>query len=183
MESTKKEENKVFIATSLDGYIADSKGSVAFLDTYPLSNEDDMGYGSFIKGIDAIIMGRKSFETVLSFDVSWPYTKHVFVWSNTLKNIPENLQKNVSFVSGNLSDILKEIHNKGFNNLYIDGGKVIQTFLDADLIDEMTITIIPVLLGSGIPLFGVGNNFLKFRCVSSKLFENGLSQNVYRRMI
>jgi len=86
---TKK--NSVFIATSLDGYIADKTGAVDWLDLIPNPKQDDMGYFKFIKDIDALVMGRSSFETVLGFDVDWPYTVPVFVLSNSLNKVPENL--------------------------------------------------------------------------------------------
>jgi dihydrofolate reductase len=81
--------NKVFIATSLDGFIADKNGSVDFLYEYPEPEGEDMGFYNFMFGIDALLMGRKTFETVLGFGVAWPYTKPVFVWSSTLKAIPQ----------------------------------------------------------------------------------------------
>ncbi len=98
-------------------------------------------------------MGRATFETVCGFDIEWPYDKTVFVLSNSLTHIPEKYKGKVELVKGSLSEILKEIHNRGYYNLYIDGGKTIQSFLKEDLIDEMIITIIPYLLGAGTTLF------------------------------
>lgn len=169
--------NKVFIATSLDGFIADASGQVGFLDTFPMPEGDDMGYYAFIAQIDAILMGRKSFESVLGFGVEWPYTKPVFVWSSTLREVPEQLSSKVKLVSGGLNEILQTIHDAGYLNLYVDGGQVIQSFLRQELIDEMTITTIPVLLGAGIPLFGPLNEMIKFTCVHSKVYETGLVQS------
>jgi len=77
--------NSVFIATSLDGYIADRNGKIDWLNTIPNPDNNDMGYTEFTKGIDALLMGRKTFETVLGFDGDWPYNKPVFVLSNKLK--------------------------------------------------------------------------------------------------
>lgn len=171
-----KGKNKVFIATSLDGYIADAAGQVGFLDTFPMPEGDDMGYYAFISGIDALLMGRKSFETVTGFGVEWPYTKPVFVWTSTLHEVPEQLASKVTLVSGSLEEVLQAIYAKGFLNLYIDGGQVIQSFLRENLIDEMTITTIPVLLGSGVPLFGHVNHMLKFQCLSSQVYDTGLVQ-------
>lgn len=81
----------VFIATSLDGYIANINGGIGFLDIFPAPDGDDIGYNDFIDGVDAILMGRKSLETILGFGIPWLYTKHVFVWSNTMTEIPEEL--------------------------------------------------------------------------------------------
>jgi dihydrofolate reductase len=175
----KKGFNSVYIATSLDGYIADADNGIAFLDTFPIAEGTDMGYDSFMANIDALLMGRKTFETVLGFGIEWPYKKPVFVWSHTLTTVPKELETKVQLVSGDTQEVLQSIHEKGFERLYIDGGQVIQSLLRENLIDEMIITTIPVILGAGIPLFGETKGMLKFHCTQSKVFENGLSQNVY----
>lgn len=172
----------VFIATSLDGYIADVNGGVTFLDTFPMPENTDMGYAVFTEKVDALLMGRKSFETVLGFDVAWPYTKPVFVWSQTMKEIPAELVGNAFLVQGNLNEVEDEIRAKGYEHLYLDGGQVIQSFLQADKIGSMTITTIPILLGEGTPLFGPLTNPLNFRCVQSTCFSTGIVQQVFERM-
>jgi dihydrofolate reductase len=177
----RKGHNRVYIATSLDGYIADADGKVGFLDTFPMPEHDDMGFAEFMGRTEAILMGRKSFETVLGFGVAWPYAKPVFVWTQTLQKIPESLAGKVTLVSGEIIEVLKRIHKEGYFELYIDGGLTIQSFLKHDLIDEITITTIPVLMGGGIPLFGPVKGMLTFSCVKSKSYGNGLSQNVYTR--
>lgn len=177
-----KQKNKVFIATSLDGYIADRNGQIEWLLSIPNPENDDMGYKEFISGIDALIMGRNTFEVVCGFD-EWYYEKHVFVLSNSLKEIPEKFRDRASLVKGDLKEVLVEIHEKGFHNLYIDGGKTIQSFLKEDLIDEMTITVIPYLLGGGISLFGDLMETLKFEAVNTKLFLNYIVQNQFVRKI
>ncbi|MGB1038169.1 MAG: dihydrofolate reductase family protein [Bacteroidia bacterium] len=176
-------KNKVFIATSLDGFIADKNGKIDFLHSTPNPNGDDMGYGNFISGIDAIIMGRTTYEVVLGFDVDWPYSVPVFVLSSSIKSIPKSLQDKVQILSGSLNDILDQIHLLGYANLYIDGGKTIQSFLNEDLIDEITITRIPLLLGEGIPLFGSLIESLNFRCTESKIYLNSVVQNKFERNI
>lgn len=173
--------NRVFIATSLDGYIADVEGRVDFLDTFPMPDGDQMGYDLLMNAIDAILMGRKSFETVLGFGIDWPYTKPVFVWSETLQSVPEGLASKVVLVRGTARDVRSAIREKGFEHLYVDGGKTIQSFLAEDLIDHMTITTIPVLLGGGVSLFGSIDHMLAFRCVESKVYENGVVQNEFER--
>ena len=174
--------NKVFIATSLDGFIADDKGAVDFLYKYPEPPGEDMGYYNFIASIDALLMGRKTFETVLGFGVEWPYTKPVYVWSSTIKSIPSNLIGKVHLVEGALSQVISQLHALNHFNLYIDGGKTIQSFLNEDLIDEMTITTIPILLGGGIPLFNCITTERTFRCVESKTFPHGVVQSVFQRI-
>lgn len=173
--------NNVFIATSLDGYIADENGGIAWLDTIPEINTIDTGYEAFTATIDALVMGRTTFETVLGFGIEWPYKKPVFVLSNTLTEVPEALKNHVFLVKGPLDDVLAEIHQKGFYRLYIDGGRVIQSFLKEDRIDNMIITIIPTLLGNGIPLFTDLPKKLDFECIASERFLNQIAQLHYRR--
>lgn len=171
---------KVFIATSIDGYISDKEGSIDFLHSISNPQGDDMGYAEFMKDIDALIMGRTTFETVCSFDVPWPYDKPVFVLSNNLSTVPVEYQDKVELVKGELSDVLDHIKSKGHHSLYIDGGKTIQSFLKEELIDELTITIIPVLLGGGTPLFGSIDKVQRFKCFETKRY---LDQVVQHRFI
>ena len=173
--------NKVFIATSLDGYIADKEGGIDWLHEIPNPDGDDMGYHQFIASVDAIVMGLTTFETVCCFDIPWPYTIPVFVLSHTLQTIPEELETSVSLVKGPLSEVLSSIHDKGYQNLYIDGGTTIQGFLAEDLIDEMTITTIPVLLGGGFPLFGELTQKLEFTHSQSTRYLDCVVQNTFVR--
>jgi len=176
-----EKKNKVFIATSLDGYIADKSGNIDWLHSIPNPDQIDMGYGDFISQIDALVMGRTTFETVCGFDMDWPYQKPVFVLSNTMTSIPKEYQKKVELVKGTLTEILEGIHEKGFYQLYIDGGKTIQSFLKEDLIDEMTITTIPILLGGGISLFTDLPKQLNFECIDSKIYLGKVVQNHFIR--
>ncbi len=176
-------QNKVFIATSLDGYIADRSGGVDYLNTYPEINTIDTGYNDHMASIDALVMGRISFETVIGFDIPWPYNKPVYVLSNTLTQVPDKCGDQVTILSGTIPDVLKKIHSDGHTQLYIDGGKVIQDFLKHDLIDQMIITIIPVLLGGGIPLFSESEVSTKFECFKTQLFLDKLVQNHYRKAV
>ncbi len=173
--------NKVFIATSLDGYIADKNGGLDWLHSVPNPDQVDMGYMPFMDEVDAIVMGRTTFETVCAFDCPWPYTKPVFVLSRTLKQIPEEYTKHAELVTGSIKDVLAHIHSKGFNNLYIDGGTTIQSFLKEDLIDDLIITTIPVLLGGGSSLFGDLEVPLNFEFVSSKVYLDKIPQIRYQR--
>lgn len=174
-------KNSVFIATSLDGYIADKNGGIDWLHSIPNPDNDDMGYVKFTNGIDAHVMGRVTFETVIVFDVPWPYTKPVFVLSNTLKVIPESHKDKAFLVNGDITEILNHIHGKGYGRLYIDGGTTIRNFLKEDLIDEMVITIIPILLGGGYSLFGELPNELNFELTETKTFLNQIPQRHYKR--
>ena len=174
-------KNSVFIATSLDGYIADKNGRIDWLYSIPNPENNDMGYAEFTNGIDALVMGRTTFETVLGFDVDWPYEKPVFVLSNKLKAIPESHKDKAYLVKGTLTDILEQIHEKGYQKLYIDGGTTIRNFLKADLIDEMVLTTIPILLGGGSSLFTELPNEQKFELIGTKTFLNQITQNHYKR--
>ncbi len=176
-----KKENKVFIATSIDGYIADINGGIDWLHSIPNPENTDMGYNAFIENLDALVMGRTTFETVCGFDMEWPYLKPVFVLSNTLEQIPEEYLGKAFLMNGPLNKILDQIHQRGYFKLYIDGGTTIQHFLSEDLIDEMIITIIPILLGSGTSLFGELPNRLEYKCVSSKIFLGSVVQNHFVR--
>ena len=176
-----KKKNSVYIATSLDGFIADKNGGLEWLDSIPNPDQIDMGYVAFTDKIDALVFGQITFETVLSFDVDWPYAKPVYVLSNTMTEIPESHKEKAFLVKGTLTKILSQIHGKGHHRLYIDGGVTIQNFLKADLIDEMVITIFPVLLGSGIPLFSELTNTIEFELVESKVYLNELVQSHYIR--
>ncbi|TCW15894.1 dihydrofolate reductase [Vibrio crassostreae] len=146
--------NIVFIGTSLDGYIADKNGDLDWLQVIPNPEGDDMGYNAHIDRIDALVMGRNTMDMVLSFGIDWPYTKPVYVLSNTLTEVPKEVEGKVFLIKGELTQIIEELNGKGFNNLYIDGGVTIQNFLKEDLIDELIISTIPVVLGGGSPLFG-----------------------------
>lgn len=174
-------KNSVFIATSIDGFIADKEGKIDWLHSIPNDEQEDMGYAAFIAGIDALLLGRKTFETVLNFDIPWPYEQPVFVLSNSLKVVPKALKSKVFIVNGKLPDILTRIHNQGFKYVYIDGGSCIQSCFKENLIDEMFLTTIPVLLGGGAPLFSEIRSLLNFELLESKVFLNQVCQRHYKR--
>lgn len=175
-------KNYVFIAQSLDGYIADRHGGIDWLHTtVPNPEQKDMGYEEFIQKIDAIVMGRKTFETVLGFDIEWPYSVPVFVLSTTLKSIPKDLSDKVKLVKGELSEVLDTIRASGYSRLYIDGGKTIQSFLREDLVDEIILSTLPILLGGGFRLFGNLTEPLKFEHVDSRVLLDAITQDRYRR--
>lgn len=173
--------NFVFIAESLDGFIAKKDGNIDWLLEIPNPGGSDYGYNDFIKNIDAVVLGRVTFEKVLSFG-GWHYSKPVFVLSNTLKSVGKNLENKAAVIKGDLKSVTKELHSKNYINLYIDGGITIQNFLKEDLIDEMTITRIPIILGGGIPLFGELKNELRFEHVKTEVLNNALVQSRYKRI-
>ncbi|WP_066757498.1 dihydrofolate reductase family protein [Crocinitomix algicola] len=175
--------NSVFIATSLDGFIADERGGIDWLHMVPNPNNDDMGYNRFISTIDAIVMGRNTFETVLGFDIEWPYKQPVFVVTNTLKSVPQELKDKVFLVSGKVEEIVDYIQKQGYTQLYIDGGSLITSFLQADLIDDLILSTIPVVLGKGIPLFSNLPKKREFDLIRATTYLNQITQRHYRRKV
>ena len=174
-------KNSVFIACSLDGYIADRDGGIDWLNAVPNPGQKDLGYIPFMQKIDALLMGRKTFEKVLSFGIPWPYEKPVFVWSKTLEDVPVELYGKVELVQGSPREVLNKINAKSFRQLYIDGGKTIQSFLEEDLVDEFILSKIPVILGGGYLLFGDLPNLLEFSLVKSEVFLDQIVQDTYIR--
>jgi dihydrofolate reductase len=170
---------RVFIGTSLDGFIAKENGDIDWLVAFA-SPEVNGAYEEFIKDIDAIVIGRGTFETVLSFP-SWPYEQKVFVLSTTLKQLPDKVNGKATLVSMKPGELLAYLSHEGFSRVYVDGGNVIQGFLREDRIDELTITRAPVVLGSGIPLFGDLDNDLKFKHLDTRVYSNGLVKSRYER--
>lgn len=172
--------NIVYIATSLDGFIARKDGSLDWLMEYPNPEKSDFGFVSFLDRIDGIIMGRKTFEAVLGFG-EWPYTKPVFVLTTSLKEIPAHLRNKAEICHGDLLTILAQLGKKGISNIYIDGGQTIQSFMKLDLIDELIISRIPIILGSGISLFKNIESEFKFKHISTDIFSNGVTKSQYLR--
>ncbi|MGH9766544.1 MAG: dihydrofolate reductase family protein [Blastocatellia bacterium] len=165
----------VFIATSLDGFIARVDGA---LDWLPPGDSEPHGYDEFMATVDALVMGRKTFETVLTFD-AWPYgAKPVFVLSaNTLAPAPAGAA--VERMSGDPAEIVSQLAARGIRHIYVDGGITIQRFLQAGLIQRLIITRIPVLIGSGIPLFGVTKGDIALKHVATRQYASGLVQSEY----
>ena len=173
-------KNYVYIATSLDGFIATSDGGLGWLYDIPNPDRSDYGYAEFMSDIDAIVMGRNTFEQVLTFS-EWPYDKAVFVLSNTLTEVPEHISDRVEIVSGDIKRLINQLNERGYKNLYIDGGGTIQSFLKEDLIDEMIITTFPILLGNGFHLFGKLDRSLNLKHKKTVIYNNTLVKSHYTR--
>ena len=175
-------ECNVFIATSLDGFISRPDGSIDWLDEANalVPAGEDCGYGQFMAGIDVLVMGRNTFEQVLTFG-EWPYgATPVIVLSRSLTSLPAHLPGTVSLSAEEPAQLVQRLSAAGLEHLYIDGGLTIQSFLAAGLIDEITITLIPILLGSGKPLFGPLSGDVHLELVSSRAYDFGFVQNRYR---
>lgn len=164
----------VFIATSLDGFIALPDGSIRWLDAVQLDGED-YGFGSFFDSVDTLLMGRLTWESVLHFD-EWPYAgKRVVV----LTHRTAEGKHGESFRSGEPAAVLAELHAEGARRVYVDGGAVISQFLHEGLLDELTLSIVPVLLGDGIRLFQGGPARNRLHLAESHAYPNGLVQLRY----
>lgn len=170
----------VYIATSLDGFIARANGDLDWLTASDGGTAaSDYGYQEFIDSVDVIVMGRHTFEKALTFD-HWPYSgKKVVVLSSRPVPIPQPLAAEVEALSLAPHDLVARLSARGCSHLYIDGGKTIQRFLNAGLIDQLIITSIPILLGDGIPLFGALDHDIQLTHIETQQFENGFVQSRY----
>jgi len=168
-------EVSVFVGTSLDGFIARSDGTLDFL---PPGGGEPHGYDEFIATVDALVIGRKTYETVLGFD-SWPYgEKRVIVLSAGKLGDPPAGSR-VEQMSGHPNEIVARLSARGIRHIYVDGGITIQRFLQAGLVQRIVITRVPVLIGDGIPLFGSVPNDIPLRHVGTRQFRSGLVQSEY----
>lgn len=172
----------VYIATSLDGFIARKDGSLDWLDE---SNKyvpegEDCGFQTFFDSVDTLIMGRKTFEKVMSFG-QWPYgNTPVVILSRNPMTFPLHIPDTVSHSSEQPGPLLDRLSGEGVTHVYIDGGATIQSFLSYNLIDEVTITTIPALLGEGITLFGTLEKDIHLTHVHTKAYDFGFVQTTYQ---
>lgn len=165
----------VFVGASVDGFIARSNGALDFL---PPGGGEPHGYDEFIATVDAIVIGRKTFETVLAMD-PWPYgEKRVVVLSSRPLDLP-GVAGVVEHMSGPPAQIVSQLAASGAHHLYIDGGITIQGFLRAGLIQRLVITRVPVLIGDGIPLFGSLARDIRLHHVATRHYPSGLVQSEY----
>ena len=166
----------VFVGTSVDGFIARVNGDLDFL---PPGGGEPHGYDEFMATVDALIIGRKTFESVLGFE-TWPYgEKPVFVLS-TKALADEPTGAVVERMSGNPTEIVSQLDARGIGHVYVDGGLTIQGFLRAGLIQRLIITRVPVLIGDGIPLFGGLPRDIQLRHVATRHYPSGLVQSEYQ---
>jgi len=184
----------IFIAPSVDGYIATEDGGVHWLETAgkSVSKLDEKSelmqhfYNSmpnYMQTVDCMIMGRKLMEVLSSFNLTpeqWPYgdTK-IIALSNTIKEAPENLKEHVEIYSGSIPSLISKLENEGYKHAYVDGGTTITAFLNLELINEMTLTLAPVLLGSGIPLFGKLTKQINLEDAEATAFPNNFVEIKY----
>jgi dihydrofolate reductase len=167
----------VFIGTSVDGFIARPNGDLDFL---PEGGGEPHGYDEFISTIDALVIGRKTFETVLGFE-AWPYgDKRVVVLSSRPVDLSAVRGGAAEQMSGPPAEIVSKLAASGAGHLYVDGGITIQRFLRAGLVQRLIITRVPVLIGEGIPLFGTLPRDLRLVHVATQHYPSGLVKSEYR---
>jgi dihydrofolate reductase len=167
----------VYIATSLDGFIARSNGDIDWLPAGGGPEGEDYGYHEFMKTIDVIVMGRATYEKVLTFG-AWPYEVPVVVLSSSHLTLPSQAAS-IESMGGPPADIVARLESRGLQHAYVDGGVTIQRFLEARLIQRLIITRVPILIGSGIPLFGPLTRDIPLRHVETRPYANGLVQSEY----
>ncbi|MEK6749196.1 MAG: dihydrofolate reductase family protein [Pseudomonadota bacterium] len=172
----------MFIATSLDGFIARKDGGLDWLTGGAALNDEDYGYKAFMATVDTLVMGRNTYEMASSF-TQWPYAgKQVVVLSRGYQSSPQHLRDSVEGLCSSPKELLEYLAARGDKHVYIDGGNTIQGFLRAGLIHEITITRIPILLGEGIPLFGSLDQDVRLLHITTRVYENGFVQSRYQLM-
>lgn len=172
----------VFVATSIDGYIARDDGSLDWLDkaNAQCPAHEDGGFKRFLASVDTLVMGRNTFDMVMSFG-QWPYGETpVIVLTNRPLTIKPDLQKTVTVSQESPASLVERLGAQGVRHIYVDGGFTIQSFLKARLIDTIIITLIPVALGSGISLFGQQEHDVALKLTASKVLSCGFMQLRYR---
>ena len=169
-------KTSVFVGASVDGFIARTNGSYDFLSSG--GGERDNGYEEFFATVDALVIGRNTYDVVLPFP-TWPYgTKPVFVLS-TRPLDPAPSGSVVERMAGTPGEILSRVEARGFQHVYVDGGFTVQAFLRAGLINRLVITRVPVLIGTGIPLFGPVDADIRLEHLGTRQLAGGAVQSEY----
>jgi dihydrofolate reductase len=171
----------VFVGTSLDGFIARTDGNIDWLHEANLlvPAGQDCGFSAFMASVDALLIGRKTFDVASSFD-KWPYGETpVYVLSRTLKSLPSTAPSSVALISGTPDEVVALLGTKGHKKVYLDGGETTQLFLAAGLVSEITLTTLPVLIGSGRRIFGPLPNDLKLKHIGTEAYPFGFVQSRY----
>lgn len=168
----------LYIAMSLDGFIAKPKDDLSFLSVVDQKGED-YGYANFIEAVDTIILGRRTYDWVLKQIPEWNHQdKDTYVVTRS----PKPDQGNVRFYTGELHELVENLKAKKGRHIFVDGGaQLVNSMMQEDLIDEYIISVIPIFVGAGVRLFGEKNPELLLELVSSRKFDKGLVQLHYRR--
>lgn len=173
-------KKSVYVATSLDGFIARPNGNIDWLISIENPNpQEDYGFSDFFSTVTCLVMGRNSFEKVITFP-EWVYgDTRIVVMSRSQTELPPHAKKSIELYSGSPKDLVKKLAEEGEEHLYIDGGLLVQSFIRAKLIDEIILTRIPILIGEGLSLFGPTKKDILLAHISTKSFPNGLVQSTY----
>jgi len=164
-----------YMATSIDGYIAQKDGGLDWLERTPTPNED-FGFKEFMDSVDVLIMGRNTYDVVTEFD-EWPYQgTRVIVLSQSLKQTKDEAE----LFSGEIQSLVSKLHSEGVKHIYIDGGVTICNFLEVGMVDQLTITVIPIILGNGIRLFNPMDKEHNCSLISAQSYPSGLVQLRYK---
>lgn len=169
---------KLYIATSIDGFIARPDGNLDWLMKYPINFETNYGYDSFYESIDTVVMGGRTYHSILAMDVKWPYQdKNNFI----VTRHPVEAQDNIKYITSNIVEEISHLREETGKDIWlVGGGELVSILLNAKLIDEMIITTIPVVLGNGVPLFP---NIIKesdWNAIDNNLYGKGVTQITYR---
>jgi dihydrofolate reductase len=172
---------KLYIATSLDGYIAREDGSLDWLNNISNPDNTDHGYNEFYSEIDTLILGRKTYEEILGFDVEWPYGNSLSYVVTKDKSFKIKTEK-TEIVTSIDRKFIQYLKNHSKKDIWlVGGGKLISRFLELDAINEMILSIIPIILGKGIPLFPYGSSETRFRFVKSDTYNTGIVNLFYEK--
>lgn len=166
----------VYIATSMDGYIAEADGGLAWLDPMHLTGED-YGYQAFMDSVDTVLLGRNTYDAVQAMDFPFYPGKRVVVLTSRALDDPRVTRCH----AGELAPLLADLAGQGCRSVYLDGGAAVRQGLREDLVGSMTVSVVPVLLGAGVPLFGPGTPACRWRARSVRRYESGLMQLQWER--
>ena len=170
---------KLYIATSIDGYIAQTDGDIDWLIEYPNPERNDYGYKDFFNSVDTVILGGNTYRGIISMDVLWPYKdKETYIVTRN----PYDFEKNIHYITDNIIEEIIQLRQKEGKDIWLAGGGRLTTILlNNDLVDEMIITVIPIIMGRGISLFPNKPKPSDWKAVESQKFANGVSQTKFIR--
>jgi dihydrofolate reductase len=169
-----------FIATSLDGYIARPDHRIDWLEDTSSDATEDYGYENFVKTVSTVVMGRKTFQKIMTFP-EWPFqSQRVIVLSSTMKSVPDSMADQIQLYDGTSEELVNLLDAEGDSHIYVDGSRAIQSFIAAGLLTDITLTTVPLLIGEGIPLFGGPlPKDVRLTHVATRAYQNGFVQTHY----
>lgn len=174
---------KLYIAASIDGYIADPDGGLDWLSGYPITPELNYGYNEFFNSVDSVIMGGRTYRDILNMDVLYPYSEKISYIITRNKNNQATIE-NIQFLSENIIETISNLKEQQGKDIWlVGGGEIISILLDNNLVDEMIITHIPKILGDGIPLFPKMRVESNWKLLNSQSYNNGVLSVEYQRVM